>query len=227
MRKITAIEAQKNNPKRVNLYLDGEFAFGLERFVAAWLTVGQALDEEKIAKLQADESGEKAYQQAMLFLSYRARSEAEIRKNLEKHQIPPAVLDETIQRLREARLVDDEQFAQSWVANRSEFRPRSRRALAVELKRKGLAESAIKSATEAVDEKALAYAAAQKRVRRLEGLEWIEFRKKLGEFLARRGFAYEVIAPTVKRLWDTCPGGQRQGERAGQHETNFYNEEIS
>ena len=217
MRKITAIEAQKNNPKRVNIQLDGEFAFGLDRFVAAWLTVGQALDEEKIAKLQFEDAGEKAYQQAMLFLGYRARSETEVRKNLEKHEIPPAVIDRTIDRLREERLVNDEQFAQNWVANRSEFRPRSRRALTVELKQKGLTEAAIQSATEAVDEESLAYAAAQKRIRRLEGLEWIEFRKKLSEFLARRGFGYDVIMPTVKRLW---------AERDDSQNINFDNKEI-
>lgn len=217
MKKITAIESQKNNPKRVNLYLDGEFAFGLDRFVAAWLTVGQSLEEEKIAKLQTEDSQEKAYQQAMLFLSYRARSEAEVRKNLEKHEIPPAVADQTIERLREERLLNDEQFAQTWVANRSEFRPRSRRALTVELRQKGLTEADIQSATEAVDEKSLAYAAAQKRVRRLTGLEWIEFRKKMSEFLARRGFGYEVIAPTVKRLW---------AERNGTLDINSDDEEI-
>ena len=201
MKKITAIEAQKNNPKRVNIHLDGEFAFGLDRFVAAWLTVGQSLDEEKIARLQSDDSQEKAYRQAMLFLGIRARSETEVRKNLEKHEIPSTVIEQTIERLREERLVNDGQFAQTWVANRSEFRPRSRRALTVELRQKGLTEADIQSATEAVDEKSLAYAAAQKRVRRLAGLEWIEFRKKLSEFLARRGFGYDVIAPTVKRLW--------------------------
>lgn len=216
MKKITAIETQKNNPKRVNLYLDGEFAFGLDRFVAAWLTVGQSLDEEKIAKLQAEESQEKAYQQSMLFLSYRARSETEVRKNLEKHAIPSTVIEQTLQRLREERLVNDGQFAQAWVANRSEFRPRSRRALTVELRQKGLTEADIRFATEAVDEESLAYAAAQKRVHRLDGLEWPEFRKKLSEFLARRGFGYDVIAPTVKRLW---------AERAGTH-TDFDDEEI-
>jgi regulatory protein len=217
MKTITAIEPQKNNPRRVNIYLDGEFAFGLGKFVAAWLKVGQKLDEARIEKLQADEAHEQAYQQAMLFLSYRARSEAEIRKNLEKHDIPPTVIDETVIRLREERLVDDSQFAQDWVANRSEFRPRSKRALTIELKRKGLGESAIQSATAAVDESALAYAAAEKRVRRLEGLEWNEFRKKLGEFLARRGFAYEVIAPTVKRLWL---------ERGGNPKTDLDDEDI-
>ena len=115
MRKITAIEAQKRTPNRVNIHLDGEFAFGLDRFVAAWLTVGESLEEEKIAKLQTEDSQEKAYQQAMLFLSYRARSENEVRKNLEKHEIPSAVIDQTIERLREARLVNDGQFAQDWV----------------------------------------------------------------------------------------------------------------
>lgn len=217
MRKITAIEVQKKNPKRVNVHLDGEFAFGLDRFVAAWLTVGQTLSEEKISRLVAEDSGEKAYQQAMLFLGFRARSEAEVRKNLEKHEIPSEAIEVTIERLREERLLNDEEFAQNWVANRSEFRPRSRRALAIELKRKGLDESAIQSATEAVDEKALAYAAAQKRIRRLEGLEWIEFRKKLSDFLARRGFAYDVIAPTVKRLWS---------ERGDATNTDFEDEDI-
>lgn len=202
MKKITAIEVQKKNSKRVNIHLDGEFAFGLDRFVAAWLAVGQSLDEEKISRLVAEDSQEKAYQQALLFLGYRARSEAEVRKNLEKHEIPSAAIEETLARLREERLLNDSKFAQDWVANRSEFRPRSKRALVIELRRKGLDDSAIQSATGAVDEEALAYAAAEKRVRRLEELEWNEFRKKLGEFLARRGFAYEVIAPTVKKIWN-------------------------
>jgi regulatory protein len=218
MKTITAIEVQKNNPNRLNIYLDGEFAFGLARFTAAWLKIGQVLDEAKVASLQAQDQGEKAYQQAMLFLSFRARSEAEIRRNLEKHEFSPTVVDETIERLRQDRLVNDGEFAQNWVANRSEFRPRSRRALTVELKRKGLTEAAIRSATEAVDEEALAYAAAQKRVHRLEGTDWQTFRKKLGEFLARRGFSYDIIAPTVKRLWTEHGGGQ---------EPTLNNEETS
>jgi regulatory protein len=217
MKKITAIEVQKKDPKRVNIYLDGEFAFGLDRFVAAWLTVGQALDEEKTSRLQIEDGQEKAYRQAMLFLGVRARSEMEVRRNLEKHDIPAILVDQTIERLREERLLDDGQFAQAWVANRSEFRPRSRRALSLELRQKGLTEADIKSATGSVDEESLAYAAAQKRLRRLDGLEWLEFRKKLSEFLARRGFGYDVITLTVKRLWT---------ERDGTQNKNLDDEEI-
>lgn len=202
MKKITAIEVQKRSPNRVNIHLDGAFAFGLARIVAAWLHVGQELSEEKIQQLQLDDARERAYQQAMLFLSYRARSEAEIRKNLRKHEIPEPVIEQTLERLRQDGLANDHQFARSWVENRSTFRPRSRRLMAMELRQKGLSNEAVTSAVADVDDAALAYEAAQKRVSRLKSLEWNEFRKKLSDFLARRGFSYSVIAPVVTRIWN-------------------------
>ena len=202
MKKITAIEVQKRSPNRVNIHLDGQFAFGLARIVAAWLRVGQELSEEKIEQLQLEDAKERAYQQAMLFLSYRARSESEIRQNLRKHEIPEPVIEQTLERLRQDGLANDDQFARAWVENRSAFRPRSRRLMAMELRQKGLAEQAVSSAIEQVDDEALAYQAAQKRLARLKGLEWQEFRKKLSDFLARRGFSYSVIAPVVTRLWN-------------------------
>jgi regulatory protein len=202
MKKITALVVQKKNPNRVNIHLDGEFAFGLARIVAAWLRVGQELSEEKIEQLQAEDARERAFQQAMLFLSYRARSESEIRKNLRKHEIPEAVIEQTIERLRQDGLANDSQFASAWVENRSTFRPRSRRMMAMELKQKGLDDEAIQSAVEQVDDDAAAFEAAQKKAPRFKSLEWNDFRKKLSEFLARRGFSYSVISPVVTRIWN-------------------------
>lgn len=202
MRKITAIEAQKKRSNRVNIYLDGVFAFGLERITAAWLRVGQELDEKKIEQLQVDDARERALQQAMLFLSYRARSESEIRQNLRKHEIPEAMIEETLERLRKNGLVNDEKFARAWVENRNTFRPRSRRMLAMELRQKGLDDEAIGPALSEVDEESLAYQAAQKKANRLKSLEWNDFRKKLYEFLARRGFSYSVVTPVVTRVWN-------------------------
>jgi regulatory protein len=201
MAHITAIEPQKRDPDRVNIHLDGEYAFSLARIVAAWLKVGQELDAEKAAALQASDTKEQAYQQALLFLGYRARSTSEIRRNLRKHKIPEEVIEETVTRLQAERLANDDQFAKAWVENRSTFRPRSRRALAVELRQKGVPDEAVQSALSGVDEEALAYEAGRKRSRRLESLEWIEFRTKLSEYLGRRGFSYSVIAPVVSRVW--------------------------
>lgn len=212
MRKITAIEAQKKRSNRVNIYLDGEFAFGLERITAAWLKVGQELEEKKIEQLQTEDARERALQQALLFLSYRARSESEIRKNLQKHEIPEAVIEETIERLRKDGLANDDQFARAWVENRSTFRPRSRRMMALELRQKGLDDESAKSALEGVDDEALAYETASKRATRLKGLEWSEFRTKLSGFLARRGFSYSVIAPVVTRIWNEAHAEEQHSE---------------
>jgi regulatory protein len=202
MKKITAITVQKKSPNRVNIYLDGEFAFGLARITAAWLKNGDELSDEKIAKLLAEDSREWAYQQAMLFLSYRARSEKEIRQNLRKHEIPEEVIEETLARLRIAGLANDNEFARAWVENRNTFRPRSKKALAIELRQKGLDDETIQASTSAVDEEALAYETGSKRAARFKDLEWNEFRKKLSEFLARRGFSYSIAAFTVSRIWN-------------------------
>lgn len=185
----------------MNIYLDGEFAFGVARITAAWLKIGDQLSDEKIAKLLAEDTREWAYQQALLYLSYRVRSEKEVRQNLKKHEMSEDVIEETIERLLKAGFVNDGKFAQTWVENRSAFRPRSRRALAMELRQKGLADETVTSAISGVNEEALAYQAAQKRLGRLKGLEWNDFRKKLSEFLARRGFPYSVIAPIVTKAW--------------------------
>lgn len=202
MQKITAIQVQKKNPNRVNIHLNGEFAFGLARITAAWLQVGQTLDDSKIAELLEDDTRERALQQALLYLGYRARSEAEIKQNLRKHQIPEPVIENTLERLRQEGFANDDQFARAWVENRKAFRPRGRRLLAQELRQKGLTDAAIQSALDGIDDQALAYKAGLSKARRLRGQEKSEFRKKLSEFLARRGFSFSVITPTVNQMWE-------------------------
>jgi regulatory protein len=216
MKKITALQVQKKNPNRVNIHLDGEFAFGLARITAAWLKVGDTLSDEKVAQLQAEDSRERALQQALLFLSYRVRSEKEIRQNLQKHEFPEAVIETTLEKLRESRLANDPEFARVWVENRNTFRPRSRRAVTMELRQKGLDDETVQAAVANMDEDTLAYESALKRANRLTGQEWGEFRKKLSEYLARRGFPYSVIAPVVTRIWN----------EAHTEETHYEDEET-
>jgi regulatory protein len=200
--RISAIEPQQKNPQRVNVYLDGEFAFGLATIVATWLRVGQEINDEKVAKLKAEDEREVTYQKALHFLSYRPRSAAEVQKNLLKRGIPGDLAQETVERLQQAGLINDEAFAKAWAENRSAFRPRGRSLLRLELRRKGLSDETVQSAlAEQADEETLAFEAARKYMRRLAGLEWPEFRRKLGGFLARRGFSYTTLAPVVSEVW--------------------------
>ena len=209
-RKITSIKIQKRNPHRVNIYLDGEFAFGLARLVAAWLTVGQELSDEKIARLQAEDTQEVAYQQALKFLNFRQRAQAEVERNLKEHQFSAEVITGVVERLSRSGFLDDDRFAQAWVENRSEFRPRGGNLLRLELRQRGLQEEAIEDALQGIDEEELAYRAGVKNARKLDGLDWNQFRKKMYSFLARRGFNYEIISPVVERIWNEKGSGHTE-----------------
>lgn len=212
-RTVTAITAQKRNPQRVSIYLDGEFAFGLARIVAAWLSVGEVLEEERIQALQRDDELEVAYQQALHFISYRVRTTQEVSRKLTEKGFSESTVSQTVDRLRENHLLDDAQFAQLWVENRANFSPRSLRVLAYELRQKGVAEEDIQGALpEAEDEEALAYQAAQRQARRYQGLDRTEFRNRLGAFLARRGFGYGTIAPVVDRLWQESQSSEADSD---------------
>ncbi len=108
----------------------------------------------------------------------------------------------TLTRLQETGLLNDQEFAQAWVENRNTFRPRSRRALALELRRKGLDDELIQHTLEqSVNEEFLAREAARKYLRKVERLAWPEFRGKLGGFLGRRGFSYAIVAPVLREIW--------------------------
>jgi regulatory protein len=198
---ITALKVQKRNPNRVNVYLDGAFAFGLSRITAAWLQIGQILTAEKIRELQTADDFEVGYQQAVNYLSYRTRSEREVRDNLRKHNFSDEVIQAVLEKLSRLGLVDDRQFAQMWVENRNEFRPRGRRALQMELRQKGIEDSIIAEVLAELDEDELAYQAAVKQARKYAGLPWEGFRQKMVAFLARRGFHYGVAIPIVERVW--------------------------
>jgi regulatory protein len=201
-RRISAVKPQQKNPQRMNIYLDGEYAFGLSRIVAAWLKVGQELSEEKVTSLQAEDASEIAYQKALHFLGYRPRSSAELRQNLTKKGISDDLVEQTVTRLQQAGLINDQEFASAWVENRNTFQPRSRSALRMELHRKGLNDEVIQPVLdEQVEESALVQEAARKYAHRLAGLEWPEFRRKLGGFLARRGFSYDTLTPVVSEIW--------------------------
>ncbi len=210
MGKITALKVQLRNPNRVNVYLDNQFAFGLARIVAARLKVGMVLSDDKIAALQAQDVSETAYQQALHFISYRPRSEMEVRKKLIDKGTEEEVVDTVLARLKAAQLVGDENFAKIWVENRVTFRPRSHRMLRYELKQKGVEEETIQLAlTEAQDDPELAYQAGLRYARRLAGLDWELFRKRLGGFLSRRGFSYGTIAPVLSRIWEETKSAEQ------------------
>lgn len=201
VRTVTALRAQKNNPQRINVFLDGQFAFGLSRLVAAWLQVGQKLTEEHLEQLLREDRLESLYQRALRYLSFRPRSEQEMHLYLHRYEQDEHVCTLVLERLKEHGWLDDQRFAVQWVENRAAFRPRGKMALAQELKQRGVQSAVIEQAVQELNEEEMAYQAAQKVLGRYKNLDRQTFQRKLHDFLLRRGFAYEVVLPTVHRCW--------------------------
>ena len=112
--------------------------------------------------------------------------------------------EKVLAQLKEQGLVDDTAFARFWKENRESFSPRSRRLTSLELQRKGLDSGIIEQVVGEVDDSDSAYRAALSKARRLSPSDYQGFRRRLGEYLRRRGFGYEVINHTVERIWKEC-----------------------
>jgi len=205
---ITALKLQARNKSRVNVYLDGEYAFSLTDLVAAPLRVGQVLTDEDIAELQRQDAFRRAYERALDYLSYRARSQAEIERYLADKGVDQETIEAVIARLTEVGLLDDADFARMWVENRENLAPRSRRMLRHELRQKGVAPEVIAEALEDLDETKSAYRAAMARVNRYARLDRPTFDRRLGGFLLRRGFSYEVVREVLNRVWSESHEGE-------------------
>jgi regulatory protein len=203
MATITALTAQKRNHDRVNVYLDGAFAFGLPAITAARLKVGQTLSPEEVAALQHEDRVEKARQSAIRFIGYRPRSVMEVRRNLRDKDYDEPVIEYVLERLQAVELLDDVAFAHYWVEQRETFKPRSQMALRLELQQKGVARDVIEKALAKVDETAAARRAAEKQARRWLHLPEDAFRARLAGFLQRRGFNYGVIDEITNELWES------------------------
>jgi len=210
MRKITALRTGRGRGKRVNIFLDGKFAFSLEAEVAAkeGLQVEQVLSAEQIEALARSNYLHRCFNAAAHYLSYRPRSEPELRERLHQRGFDSDSVEAAITRLKEQGLVDDIAFAQFWKDNRESFSPRSQWLTKLELKRKGVADDIIDQVVDTVDDEDSAYRAALRKARSSPQSDYQNFRRRLGEHLKRRGFSYVVINHTVDRLW------QDQGDRS-------------
>lgn len=213
---ITALNTGKGRKKRVNVFIDGKFTFSLGAEVAAQekLQVEQALSEEQVEMLKKADNLRRCLNAAVHYLSYRPRSEPELRGRLRRRGFDNDSLETVVTRLKELGLVDDAAFAQFWKENRESFSPRSQWLTKLELRQKGVAEEIIDQVVDTIDDEDSAYRAALKKARSLSWTDYQSFRRRLGEHLRRRGFSYRVINNVINRLWDDQVGkSMKEGSR--------------
>jgi regulatory protein len=208
MATITAIEKQKRG-RRVNVHLDGEYALSLrlDLIGATHLRVGDELPHQRQQELEAEDQRLGAIEAALRLLAAGPRSEHDLRERLSRRRgYRTEAVDAAVQRMRELGYLNDAAFARFWVDSRQAGTPRSRRALAFELGRKGVGREQTEAALDGVSDADAAYDAAQRRLRVLQGADRQTFERRLGSFLNSRGFGYGVARTTIQRCWAEVNG---------------------
>ncbi|HEX2912809.1 MAG TPA: RecX family transcriptional regulator [Chloroflexia bacterium] len=220
---ISAVEYQKTNPDRVNIFIEGEYAFSVAAILAAErkLKAGVKLSPEDTAELQAADLYNQGLSAALQLLAMRPRSEAEISQRLRKRypEITPETIRQVVERLRELNYLNDASFARFWVENRAAFAPRGRNLLRQELMKKGVPRDIIDAIiSEQLDaqteeseddesgetlnlEESQALEMARKKALSYAGEEWPAFYRKLGGFLQRRGYGFDIVGKVSKQVW--------------------------
>lgn len=204
---ITALQPQVTDPNRINIFVDGRFYMGVYALIVLklGLKVRQELTPELQQALKMEETRQKAIDGAMNYLSFRPRSREEIRRYLRKKETPAELIEDVLERLAELNLVNDEAFASFWIESRERFRPKGAQAIKQELRMKGVKRDVVDEVVNDEHDEELAMQAGRKRAITLlkaPALDFNTFRNKLGPFLQRRGFSYEVVKHVVRTLWE-------------------------
>jgi regulatory protein len=198
---ITAVERKRGRRNHVEICIDGVSLIELARttVTSRGLRPGRDIDASEIDALVAADARHTALDTAAAMLARRPRSEREIRRKLAERKHDQSVIDETIERLRTMKLIDDAEFARTWTESRDRTSPRGKRMIAGELRAHGVTPEIARDATAEIDEEDAAYRVAAKRVRSLAATDVRMFAVRLGGYLQRRGFGWDVVQRTVRR----------------------------
>jgi regulatory protein len=210
---LTKLDPSTHSPGYLKLEVDGVPLCTVSKRRAARLGLveGITLRDEVVEELRKSAGIEGALALANRFLAHRPRTVEEVRARFRRAQFEPEIIEAAVAELQRQGLLDDQRFAAMWVENRSTFSPRSARSLEQELRRKGVDRDVVEQTVEEAqlgDETTLAIEAGQKRLRSMASLDEETFRRRMGGFLARRGFAYQTASAAVEQLW-------RESQEAG------------
>lgn len=203
---ITSITRQKGDKARASIFLEGEFAFGIEEQTIEEfrLRKGDQIDNELYGKLIDFDFWIGAKRIALRYVNHRARSEKEIRTRLDREEIPPEIILRVIEFLKSYNMVDDAAYARAFVNDKLMRKQVSSKDIARELKYRGvepgLIEETVATLNAKESDETRATKAAEKRWPRLLKEEPIARKRKLYTFLGARGFSSEIIRTVYKKL---------------------------
>lgn len=188
--------------------IDGERTLTIteETFIRFGLFDGQAMDPERLQEVELADGVSRAMAEAHRLIDHRMRTRRELAVRLRSKGRPDEVIDQVLDRLEHAGLIDDGRFARLWIDERLRRRPAGLSLLRRELRQKGIdaevVEAALEESASREGESERAYEALRRQSHRYARLDRDAAHRRMVAFLGRRGFGQAVIYQVVHRVLD-------------------------
>jgi regulatory protein len=205
MKRITKVEYQKKNKDRVNIYLDGNFEFGIDLSIMIKYSLSQdmELDDEFIKEIIIAEDNAKAYNYAISILSRSAKSEKELRIKMTYKGYESELINITMNKLKTNKLIDDNDYSDRFIYDKINYSKYGKRKLKEALYNKGIDRKIIEEKLSLIsedEEYIRAYELGEKKLKSLIKEDNKKKYIKLSNFLIGKGFNYETVKKVVTKL---------------------------
>lgn len=195
--KITDIKQQIKRQDRYSIYVDEKYSFSLSEneLMTQGLRIGQEFNKDEFEKVKQRALEDKAYMQALGMIARRKRSEWELKQYLKGKGYSDNTTAKILNKLSNSELLNDKDFAKSWVDNRRLLKQTSQRRLWQELKQKRVPDSVISEVLEEdeADEKQVLAELVEKKKTQSR----YQDKEKLIAYLLRQGFNYGDVKDAV------------------------------
>ena len=202
---ITKITRGKNNPERYNIFLEEKFAFSVDETVLIryQLTKGKELDQWTIEEMNFEDEVRKAFNKSLDFLSYRMRSENEVRQKLKDKEFGNAVIDEAVKKLYKLNFLDDRAFSEALMQTQIRSSKKGPKAIQQDMQKKGIDKQMQKDVLADFSEEEqleLAKELAEKIADKEKTKTPRQIEQKINDSLMRKGYSYSLIKQAIADL---------------------------
>lgn len=199
---ITRIEKQKNNKKRYSIFIDYEFAFGIDEIDLIYYKIkdGEELDGEKYDYIMKKLLLKRAKDKALKYLAYKMRSKLQVIKRLEEYEFPNEVILKVIKVLEKYNYINDDDFSKAFINDKLKLKGHGLFKIQYELRTLGIEKNIYEKYIDYDMEIEKATQLLEKKLKGDLELDFIE-KRKLCNYLARRGFSYDCIDIAFKKIF--------------------------
>ena len=202
---ITKIEMQKRNKRRVNIYMDNEFAFACdaELIYIHNITKGRFMDKEDLEGIVSEDNYIKGKNAALHFLEKSFKSEKQVSDKLTIKEFDIKTIDRVLEFLKQYDFVNDKRFIELFI--KEKIRSIGKNRIKFTLIKKSLPKELINEAISKITSEQQLEVALKLGEKRLVTLSKSEkdtrkLYKKTADYLARNGYDYEIIKEVLAKI---------------------------